>query len=195
MIWTNIWNFTFIPCVCSNQRLEQSATAKAFILNGFEQYRTSRTELKNERHAEALLQTNPNLTFWAAKSVIKHQAIDSTSVGLLNTNLKVKYREMRKRKKKLKGERHEKQRKARVERNTKDLGVWLDYTILTRQVLSRGTQFNHRDTNFHPLLQVLGEALSKQGRPGSHHCLGNAPSQDCTVRQDCYVPRWNGFGP
>lgn len=77
------------------QRLEQSATAKAFILNGFEQYRTSRTELKNERHAEALLQTNPNLTFWAAKSVIKHQAIDSTLVGLLNTNLKVKYREMR----------------------------------------------------------------------------------------------------
>lgn len=27
--------------------------------------------------------------------MIKHQAIDSTLVGLLNTNLKVKYREMR----------------------------------------------------------------------------------------------------
>lgn len=45
------------------QRLEQSATAKGLILNGFEQYRTSCTELKNERHTEALLQTNPNLTF------------------------------------------------------------------------------------------------------------------------------------
>lgn len=176
------------------QRLEQSATAKAFILNGFEQYRTSRAELKNERHAEALLQTNPNLTFWAAKSVIKHQAIDSTLVGLLNTNLKVKYWEMRNGKK-LRGERQEKQRKARVDRCTKELRVWLNYTILMRHVLSRGTQFNHRDTNFHPLLQILGEALSKQGRPGSHHCQGNAQSQNCTVRQNCYVSRWNGFGP
>lgn len=72
-------------------RYEQSATANILILNVFDWYRTSWTELKNERHARALLQTNPNLTAWAAKSVIKHHAIDSTLVGLLNRNLKVKY--------------------------------------------------------------------------------------------------------
>lgn len=117
--------------------------------------------------------------------MIKHQAIDSTLVGLLNTNLKVKYREMRNGKKVERGKtrKAEKSKSAETHKRPESL----DYTILTRQVLSRGTQFNHRDTNFHPLLQILGEALSKQGGPGSHHCLGNAPSQHCTVRQDCYV--------
>lgn len=54
-----------------------------------------------------------------------------------------------------------------------------------RHVLSTGTQFNHININFHPLLQILGEALSKVAAPGSHHYLRNAPSHNCTVRQNC----------
>lgn len=58
--------------------------------------------------------------------MIKHQAIDSTLVGLLNTNLKVKYREMRNGKKlggKNKKKKDKKKRKAGVKGYTKDLGV------------------------------------------------------------------------
>lgn len=50
--------------------------------------------------------------------MIKHQAIDSTLVGLLNRKLKVKYREMRKGKK-LGGERQEEEMKGRVDRYAK----------------------------------------------------------------------------
>jgi len=61
--------------------------------------------------------------------MIKHQAIDSTLVGLLNRNLKVKCWEMRKGKK-LGGEREEKERKGRMDRYAKVPRRWLNYTVI-----------------------------------------------------------------